>query len=117
MEQVATLAASALRAPLVFIALVGEDGERACYLAGDDVLPWTARDEAALWSSGLVELLSSGPVELRDLTRDQPVEQLKRFAGLHIGSLLGAPIRSASDHLYGVIGATYPQPTVWNEDD
>lgn len=117
MEQIASLAAAALRAPLVLIALVGADGERACYVAGDDVLPWTARDEDAFWSSGLVELASAGPVELRDLTRNQPLEQLKRFAGLRIGSLLGAPIRSASDHLYGVIGATYAQPTVWNDDD
>jgi diguanylate cyclase (GGDEF)-like protein len=117
MEQIALLAATALRAPLVFIALVGDDGERACYVAGDDALPWTARDEDAFWSSGLLELLSGGPVELRDLTRNQPVEQLKRFAGLRIGSLLGVPIRSGSDHLYGVIGATYAQPTVWNEDD
>lgn len=117
MEQIASLTAAALRAPLVFIALVGADGERACYVADDDVLPWTARDEDALWSSGLVELAGAGPVELRDLTRNQPMEQLKRFAGLRIGSLLGAPIRSASDHLYGVICATYAQPTVWNDDD
>jgi diguanylate cyclase (GGDEF)-like protein len=117
MEQIAMLAATALRAPLVFIALAGDDGERACYVAGEDALPWTARDEAAFWGSGLLELLSGGPVELRDLTRNQPVEQLRRFAGLRIGSLLGVPIRSASDHLYGVIGATYAQPTVWNEDD
>lgn len=111
------LAATALRAPLAFLALIGDDGERACYVAGDDVLPWTARDEAAFWSSGLVELASGGPVELRDLTRNQPVEQLRRFAGLRIGSLLGAPVRSTSDHLYGVICAAYPQPTVWNDDD
>jgi diguanylate cyclase (GGDEF)-like protein len=117
MEQIAMLAATALRAPLVFIALAGDDGERACFVAGEDALPWTARDEAAFWGSGLLELLSGGPVELRDLTRNQPVEQLRRFAGLRIGSLLGVPIRSASDHLYGVIGATYAQPTVWNEDD
>ena len=118
MEQLATVAASALRVPLLFIALPGDPSERVVIVGGSGEIPrWSRSDEAALWRSGLVELLSGGPFEMRDLTRNYPPEQLRVFSQLRLGSLLGAPIRSASEHLYGVIGAAYATPTTWNEDD
>ena len=118
MEQLATVAASALRVPLLFIALPGSPSERAVIVGGSGEIPrWSGADEAALWRSGLVELLSGGPFEMRDLTRNYPPEQLRVFSQLRLGSLLGAPIRSASEHVYGVIGAAYAAPTTWNEDD
>jgi diguanylate cyclase (GGDEF)-like protein len=118
MEQLGALAASALRVPLVFIAMPGADDERACVVESSEDTPgWTPADERALWRSGLVELVSAGPVELRDMTRNYPIEQLRVFVQLRLGSLLGVPIRSASDHVYGVICAAYPKPTAWNEDD
>lgn len=118
MEQVAALAASALRVPLVFIALPGTHDETPCVVESSDEIPrWTSADEAALWRSGLVELVSAGPAELRDMTRNYPIEQLRIFVQLRLGSLLGVPIRSTSDHVYGVICAAYPTATTWNEDD
>ncbi|MFL5608130.1 MAG: ATP-binding protein [Gemmatimonadaceae bacterium] len=118
MEQFAALAASALRVPLVFIALPGSNDEPPCVVESSDDIPrWTSADEAALWRSGLVELVSAGPAELRDMTRNYPIEQLRVFVQLRLGSLLGVPIRSASDHLYGVLCAAYEKPTVWNADD
>jgi diguanylate cyclase (GGDEF)-like protein len=118
MEQHTALAASALRVPLVFIALPGSDGEPPCVVESSDEIPrWTSADEAALWRSGLVELVSAGPAELRDMTRNYPIEQLRIFVQLRLGSLLGVPIRSASDHVYGVLCAAYEKPTAWNEDD
>jgi diguanylate cyclase (GGDEF)-like protein len=118
MEHLATVAATALRVPLLFIALPGSPSERAVIVGGTGEIPrWSSADEAALWRSGLVELLSAGPFEMRDLTRNYPPEQLRIFAQLRLGSLLGAPIRSASEHVYGVIGAAYATPVTWNEDD
>ncbi len=117
-EQLASVAAAALRVPLLFVALPGPIDERACVMAGSDDIPrWSDADEAALWRSGLVELVSAGPLEMRDLTRNHPVTQLRAFAQLRLGSLIGAPVRSVSDHAYGVICAAYPTPTVWNDDD
>lgn len=117
-EQLASVAAAALRVPLLFVALPGPMEERACVMAGSDDIPrWSDADEAALWRSGLVELVSAGPLEMRDLTRNHPVTQLRAFAQLRLGSLIGAPVRSLSDHAYGVICAAYPTPTVWNDDD
>ena len=118
MEQLATVAASALRVPLLFIALPGSPSDRVVIVGGSgEIARWTNADEAALWRSGLVELLSGGPFEMRDLTRNYPPEQLRVFAQLRLGSLLGAPIRSTSEHVYGVIGAAYASPTTWNDDD
>jgi diguanylate cyclase (GGDEF)-like protein len=118
MEQLALLAASALRVPLVFMALPGSDDEPPCVVESSDEIPrWTSADEAALWRSGLVELVSAGPSELRDMTRNYPIEQLRIFVQLRLGSLLGVPIRSTSDHVYGVLCAAYPTPTAWNADD
>jgi diguanylate cyclase (GGDEF)-like protein len=118
MEQLTSLAASALRVPLVFIALPGSDDEPPCVVESSDEIPrWTGADEAALWRSGLVELVSAGPAELRDMTRNYPIDQLRVFVQLRLGSLLGVPIRSVSDHVYGVLCAAYEKPTAWNEDD
>ncbi len=118
MDQLASLAASALRVPLVLIALPGPPNERACIVAGTGEIPrWSAADEAALWRSGLVEMVSGGPVEMRDMTRNYPLDQLRIFAQLRLGSLLGAPVRSTSDHVYGVVCAAYTTPTSWNDDD
>ncbi|MDQ6635419.1 MAG: ATP-binding protein, partial [Gemmatimonadota bacterium] len=89
-----------------------------CVVESSDEIPrWTSADEAALWRSGLVELVSAGPAELRDLTRNHPIEQLRIFVQLRLGSLLGVPIRSASDHVYGVLCAAYEKPAAWNVDD
>jgi diguanylate cyclase (GGDEF)-like protein len=118
MEQLATVAATALRVPLLFIALPGSPSERAVIVGGTGEIPrWSSADEAALWRSGLVELLSAGPFEMRDLTRNYPPEQLRIFAQLRLGSLMGAPIRATSEHVYGVIGAAYATPVTWNADD
>lgn len=118
MEQLASLAASALRVPMVLMALPGSPNERACIVAGTGEIPrWSAADEAALWRSGLVELVSAGPFEMRDMTRNYPLDQLRIFAQLRLGSLLGVPVRSTSDHVYGVICAAYSTPTSWNDDD
>jgi diguanylate cyclase (GGDEF)-like protein len=115
MERLVALAAASLRAPFTFIILTGED--RRCFGAGPELPHWASHDAGAFWRSGIVELISAGPVEMRDLTRDRPPEQIAAASELGIGSLLGVPIRTASGHPVGVLCAADPQPTQWNEDD
>jgi diguanylate cyclase (GGDEF)-like protein len=115
MERLVALAAAALRAPFAFIILTGED--RRCFGAGPELPHWASHDAGAFWRSGIVELIAAGPVEMRDLTRDRPPEQIAAASELGIGSLLGVPIRTASGHTVGVLCAADPQPTQWNEDD
>jgi diguanylate cyclase (GGDEF)-like protein len=115
MERLVGLAASALRAPFALVVLTGED--RRCFGAGPALPHWALHDAGAFWRSGIVEMISTGPVEMRDLTRDLPDEQLKAAAELGIGSLLGVPILSSTGEVLGVFCAADPQPTIWNEDD
>jgi diguanylate cyclase (GGDEF)-like protein len=115
MERLVGLAASAMRAPFAFIILTGDD--RRCFGAGPDLPSWVSHDPGALWRSGLVELITAGPVELRDLTRDLAPVQIAAAAALEIGSLLGVPIRSSRDETLGVFCAADTHPTRWNEDD
>jgi diguanylate cyclase (GGDEF)-like protein len=115
MERLVALAASALRAPFAFIILTGED--RRCFGAGPELPDWALHDAGAFWRSGIVELIMDGPIEMRDLTRDRPAEQIAAAAELGIGSLLGVPIRTVSGLTVGVFCAADPQPTQWNEDD
>src|SRR5688572_22918364 len=66
MERFAALAASALRAPFAFVALVGDD--RRCFGAGR--LPtWLSHDPGLLSRSGLLERLcaADGPVTFEDV--------------------------------------------------
>lgn len=114
MERIVALAASALRAPFAFIILTGED--RRCFGAGPDLPDWATHDAGAFWRSGIVDLISDGPVEMRDLTRDRPPEQIAAAAELGIGSLIGVPIVTSAGPV-GVFCAADPQPTQWNDDD
>lgn len=115
MERLVSLAASALRTPFAFLILTGED--RRCFGAGPGLPPWATHDAGAFWRSGIVDLISTGPVEMRDLTRDYDPEQLNAAAEMGIGSLIGVPIHSSSGEVIGVFCAADPQPTQWNSDD
>jgi diguanylate cyclase (GGDEF)-like protein len=115
MERLVGLAASALWAPFALVVLTGED--RRCFGAGPALPRWALHDTGAFWRSGIVELISAGPAEMRDLTRDLPEEQITAATALGIGSLLGVPILSSTGQVLGVFCAADPQPTMWNEDD
>jgi diguanylate cyclase (GGDEF)-like protein len=115
MERLVTLAAMALRVPFAVIVLTGED--RRCFGAGPALPRWATHDTGALWRSGIVELISAGPVEWRDTTRDLPAAQSTAATALGIRSLLGVPIRSSAGSVLGVFCAADPQVVVWNADD
>jgi diguanylate cyclase (GGDEF)-like protein len=115
MERIVGLAATALRAPFVFILLTGDD--RRCFAAGPQMPDWTSHDTGALWRSGIVERIANGTVEMRDVMAELTPEQRAAAAVLGIGSLLGVPLTAASGECIGIICAADPAPTLWNEDD
>jgi diguanylate cyclase (GGDEF)-like protein len=115
MERLVSLAAMALHVPFAVVVLTGDD--RRCFGAGPALPPWATHDAGALWRSGLIELISAGPVEWRDTTRDLPAAQATAATALGIRSLLGVPIRSSSGKVLGVFCAADPQVVVWNADD
>jgi len=115
MERIVGLAATALRAPFAFILLTGDD--RRCFSAGPQRPDWTHHDTGALWRSGIVERISSGTVQMRDVMAELTPEQRKAAASLEIGSLLGVPLTSSTGEVIGIFCAADPAPTLWNEDD
>jgi diguanylate cyclase (GGDEF)-like protein len=115
MERIVGLAAIALRAPFAFILLTGDD--RRCFAAGPQMPDWASHDAGALWRSGIVERITSGTVEMRDVLAELTPEQRVAAEGLEIGSLLGVPIRAANGEILGIFCAADPSPTSWNEDD
>jgi diguanylate cyclase (GGDEF)-like protein len=115
MERIVGLAAIALRAPFAFILLTGDD--RRCFAAGPQMPDWASHDAGALWRSGIVERITTGTVEMRDVLAELTPEQRLAAAALEIGSLLGVPIRSTTGEILGIFCAADPAPTAWNEDD
>ena len=109
MERLVALAASALRAPFAVIILTNDD--RRCVGAGQSLPDWAVHDAGAFWRSGIVELISAGAIEMPDMTRDLPGEQIAAAAELGIGSLLGVPIIATNGAVLGVFVGAYPQPT------
>jgi diguanylate cyclase (GGDEF)-like protein len=114
-ERLVSLAAMALRVPFALVVLTGED--RRCFGAGRALPRWATHDTGALWRSGILELISAGPVEWRDTTRDLPAPQSTAATALGIRSLLGVPIRSSTGKVLGVFCAADPQTVIWNADD
>jgi diguanylate cyclase (GGDEF)-like protein len=115
MERIVGLAATALRAPFAFILLTGED--RRCFSAGPQRPDWTHHDTGALWRSGIVERITGGTVQMRDVMAELSPDQRKAAATLEIGSLLGVPLTSSSGEVIGIFCAADPSPTLWNDDD
>ena len=115
MERIVGLAATALRAPFAFILLTGED--RRCFSAGPQRPDWTHHDTGALWRSGIVERITGGTVQMRDVMAELSADQRKAAATLEIGSLLGVPLTSTAGEVIGIFCAADPAPTLWNDDD
>ena len=72
MERLVMLAATALRAPLAFIVLSGDD--RRCFAAGPFHPAWIAHDPGVVRRSGLAPLVeqSTSPIMIQDLIAQPP---------------------------------------------
>ncbi|MDQ3697838.1 MAG: EAL domain-containing protein [Gemmatimonadota bacterium] len=117
MERFAALAATALRAPIALIALVGED--RRCFAAGPTMPAWVAHDPGALRRSGLVDRVigANGPVAISDIHLAIPPLHAEDAASLDIVGFVGVPLRSASGECLGIMCAGDAVPTDWTEEE
>ena len=115
MERLVSLAAASVRASFAFIILTGND--RRSFGAGPGLPRWVSHDAGAFWRSGIGELISQGPVVLRDRgdANSAPEEYAVRELGIR--SLLGVPIRASAGELIGVLCAADPEPTQWSDED
>src|SRR6059058_3580577 len=86
MERLVALAATALRAPLAFIILNGDD--RRCFAAGSHRPPWLAHDVGTLRRSGITDVVERGDhaTAFRDVT-DLALGDPQALAALQVRSL------------------------------
>ena len=118
MERLAGLAATALRAPVAFIMLVGDD--RRCFAAGSKVPAWCAHDPGALRRSGLVDRVAaaSGPMIIPDVRLDTSAELIQSAPVLEMAGFVGTPLRSATTgQCLGVFCAADTVATSWTEEE
>ena len=76
-ERLVSLAAASVRASFAFIILTGND--RRSFGAGPGLPDWVSHDSGAFWRSGIGELISQGPVMLRDRGQAAVVAGLATF--------------------------------------
>ena len=117
MERLTALAATALRAPLAFIALVGED--RRCFAVGAKVPAWVSHDPGLLTRAGLLDRICAAhePVVIEDVVTQAAAHQVDAARALEIAGLLGAPLRMSSGECLGVLCAADSVPTTWTTED
>lgn len=117
MERLVGLAATALRSPLTFVILSGDD--RRCFSAGSHHPAWLSHDPGAVRRSGLADAAerSPTPVAIRDLLADPPSSDTQALTALEIRSVIACAIRTASGETVGVFYAADVSPTVWSDDD
>lgn len=117
MERLVGLAATALRSPLAFVILSGDD--RRCFAAGSHRPSWLSHDTGAVRRSGLADAAerSPTPVAIRDILAEPPSSDLQVLATLEIRSVIACAIRTAAGETVGVFYAADVSPTVWSEDD
>jgi diguanylate cyclase (GGDEF)-like protein len=117
MERVAGLAATALRAPVAFIMLVGDD--RRCFAAGPNIPNWCRHDPGALRRSGLVERVASSmiPIIISDVRTDTAAELIQNAPVLEMAGFVGAPLRSSTGQCLGVFCAADSVATSWTPEE
>src|SRR4051812_25145796 len=118
MERLAGLAATALRSPVAFIMLVGDD--RRCFAAGPRVPAWCAHDPGALRRSGLVDRVatSPGPIVIPDVRLDTSAELIQNAPVLGMAGFVGTPLRSATTgQCLGVFCAADTVATSWTDEE
>lgn len=117
MERFAGLASAALRAPLAFIALVGDD--RRCFAVGHSVPPWIAHDPGLLSRSGILDRIcaSDAPTVFEDIVTEAPAHLVDAARALEIGGLVGAALRLSTGDCAGVFCAADTVTTTWTPED
>ena len=117
MERFAALAAAALRAPLAFIVLVGDD--RRCFAVGHSIPTWVAHDPGLLTRSGILDRIcaSGAPTVFEDIVNEAPAHLVDAARALEIGGLVGAALRLSTGECVGVFCAADTATTTWTPED
>ena len=117
MERLVMLAATALRAPLAFIVLSGDD--RRCFAAGPFHPAWIAHDPGVVRRSGLAPLVeqSTSPIMIQDLIAQPPSWDSQAIAALEFRSVAAAAIRLTTGESVGAVYAADGAPMAWSDED
>jgi GAF domain-containing protein len=117
MERLAGLAATALRAPVACIVLVGDD--RRCFAAGPKVPAWCAHDPGALRRAGLVDRVAAAaaPITIPDLRTDDSYDTRQGAEALEIVGFVGVPLRTPAGECLGVFCAGDTVATTWTAEE
>src|SRR5207244_3800112 len=118
LERVTGLAATVLRVPTAFVALLGSD--RRCFAGGPAVPRWLAHDPGTLFRSGLSGriLMSEQLTALRDARADSSAGGVATTArDFGVAGFLGMRLVSADGEATAIFGAVDVEPRDWTTEE
>ena len=117
LERVTGLAATVLRVPTTFVALLGSD--RRCFSGGPTIPSWLAHDPGTLFRSGLSGriLMSSDPTALSDARADASPGLSATARDFGVAGFLGMRLISADGEASAIFCAVDSEPRDWTNEE
>jgi diguanylate cyclase (GGDEF)-like protein len=116
LERVTGLAATVLRVPTAFVALLGSD--RRCFAGGPAVPRWLAHDPGTLFRSGLSGriLMSEQPTAIRDARGDSSPGVATTARDFGVAGFLGMRLVSADGEATAIFCAADTEAHDWTDE-
>jgi diguanylate cyclase (GGDEF)-like protein len=117
LERVTGLAATVLRVPTTFVALLGSD--RRCFAGGPSIPSWLAHDPGTLFRSGLSGriLMSDEPTAVADARTDASPGLSSSARDFGVAGFLGMRLISADGEAAAIFCAVDTQPRDWSAEE
>ena len=117
LERVTGLAATVLRVPTTFVALLGSD--RRCFAGGPTIPNWLAHDPGTLFRSGLSGriLISEEPTVLPDARNDSSPGLAATARDFGVAGFLGMRLVSAGGEAAAIFCAVDSEPRQWTDKE
>jgi diguanylate cyclase (GGDEF)-like protein len=117
LERVTGLAATVLRVPTTFVALLGSD--RRCFAGGPSIPSWLAHDPGTLFRSGLSGriLMSDEPTAVTDARTDASPGLSSSARDFGVAGFLGMRLISANGEAAAIFCAVDTQPRDWSAEE
>ena len=117
LERVTGLAATVLRVPTTFVALLGSD--RRCFAGGPSIPSWLAHDPGTLFRSGLSGriLMSDEPTAVADARTDASPGLSSSARDFGVAGFLGMRLISANGEAAAIFCAVDTQPRDWSAEE
>ena len=117
LERVTGLAATVLRVPTTFVALLGSD--RRCFAGGPSIPNWLAHDPGTLFRSGLSGriLMSDEPTAVADARSDASPGLSSSARDFGVAGFLGMRLISPNGEAAAIFCAVDPQPRDWSAEE